>query len=145
MFNLATVVFNLIEEAEVKMPSQEFNSIDINQLKMDLERAAITLKRLPRNYLDKPTGIRSNWSDFAQNQIRMAKGRQTVIHPSSEEIDQLEIFLTYIITLAEIERIVVWARANRLPWSFLKQKFNRSRSHLTSIYKKSLFKIMAKK
>ena len=57
MFNLATVVFNLIEEAEVKMPSQEFNSIDINQLKMDLERAAITLKRLPRNYLDKPTGI----------------------------------------------------------------------------------------
>jgi hypothetical protein len=75
----------------------------------------------------------------------MAKGRQTVIHPSSEEIDQLEIFLTYIITLAEIERIVVWARANRLPWSFLQQKFNRSRSHLTSIYKKSLFKIMAKK
>ena len=64
MFNLATVVFNLIEEAEVKMPSQEFNSIDINQLKMDLERAAITLKRLPRNYLDKPTGIRSNWPDF---------------------------------------------------------------------------------
>ena len=57
MFNFATVVFNLIEEVEVKMRSQEFNSIDIYQLKTDLERAAITLKRLPRNYLDKPTGI----------------------------------------------------------------------------------------
>ena len=141
MFNLATVVFNLIEEAEEKKPSQEFNSIDINQFDL----MPVGLKRLPRNYLDKPTGIRSNWPDFAQNQIRMAKRGQTVIHPSSEEIDQLEIFLTYIITLAEIERIVVWARANRLPWSFLQQKFNRSRSHLTSIYKKSLFKIMAKK
>ena len=64
MFNFAPVVFNLIEEAELKMPSQEFNSIDIYQLKMDLERAAITLKRLPRNYLDKPTGIRSNFSDL---------------------------------------------------------------------------------
>jgi hypothetical protein len=52
------------------MPSQEFNSIDIHQLKMDLERAAITLKKLPRNYLDKPTGIRSNWLDFAQNKNR---------------------------------------------------------------------------
>ena len=57
MFNFAKVLFNLIEEAEVKMSSQEFNSIDLHQLKMDLERAAITLKRLPRNYLDKPTGI----------------------------------------------------------------------------------------
>ena len=57
MFNFATVIFNLIEEAEVKMPSQELNLIDINRLKMDLERTAVTLKRLPRNYLDKPTGI----------------------------------------------------------------------------------------
>ena len=57
MINFATVVFNLIEEAGVKMPSQEFNSIEIYQLKMDLERAIIMLKRLPRNYLDKPTGI----------------------------------------------------------------------------------------
>ena len=64
MFNFATVVFNLIEEAEVKMLSQEFNLIDINQLKMDLERAAITLKKLPRNYLHKLTGIRSNWRDL---------------------------------------------------------------------------------
>lgn len=57
MFNFATVILNLIEEAEVKMPSQELNLIDINRLKMDLERTAVTLKRLPRNYLDKPTGI----------------------------------------------------------------------------------------
>ncbi len=28
------------------MPSREFNSIDIHQLKMDLERAAITLKKI---------------------------------------------------------------------------------------------------
>ena len=64
MFNFCTVVFNLIEEVDLKMPLQEFNIMDINRLKMDLERAAITLKRLPRNYLDKPTGIRSNWPDF---------------------------------------------------------------------------------
>ena len=64
MFNFVTVVFNLIEEAEAKMRSQEFNSIDIYQLKMDLERAENTLKRLPRNYLDKPTAIRSNFLDL---------------------------------------------------------------------------------
>ena len=50
------------------MPSQEFNSIDINQLKMDLERAAITLKRLPRNYLDKPIGI---------DLFRLSRGRNS--------------------------------------------------------------------
>jgi hypothetical protein len=68
VFNFATVVFNIIEDAELKMPSQEFNSIDNNQLKMDLEGAAITLKGLPRNYLDKPKGI---------DLFRLSRGRNS--------------------------------------------------------------------
>ena len=50
------------------MPPQEFNSIDINQSKMDLAGAAITLKGLPRNYLDKPIGI---------DLFRLSRGRNS--------------------------------------------------------------------
>ena len=46
MFNFAAVTFNLNKQAKVRKPSQEFYSIDINQLKTNLESTAITKKKI---------------------------------------------------------------------------------------------------
>ena len=96
------------KQAEVNMSEQKNESIQIEQLKNDLEKAAITLKLLPRNHMDKPMGMRSAWPDFAQNQIRMASERQIVLQPSAKEIDHLEKFLNHMMELTESERIIVW-------------------------------------
>ena len=102
-----------------------------------LERAARTLKALPHDQQNRHKKLEFVWSNIAPGSGK-ADNRKEKTYPDARHIDELYLLLDLLLSRSDLERKLIWARANRLPWAALQQKTGRSRTHLYKIYKRGL-------
>lgn len=109
-------------------------------MKQGLERAARTLKFLPNTQMHRPQKLRSNWYniDRASESVTCKTGK---FIPSAKEIDDMYHIIDLLMAMPELERKLLWARANRIPWAALQRQLGRSRTHLYQIHQRGLISL----
>ena len=108
---------------------------DHELMKAELEKAVLTLKALPHDQLSRHRTLRSAWVDRPNHHHCRKKLRYM---PNHIEIDTMYKLLDLVMRLPELERKLLWARAQRIPWAALQSRTGRSRTHLYSIHKRGL-------
>lgn len=104
-------------------------SWDEGLIKVWIEEAADTLRRLPRGYV-KPRV--TYWPDVVQSGIHSfgsAKFSNRLAAPSPRSIDRMERVLGWLFHCDDDSRRIVWARACGIPWRRLEDIDGRS--HVT--------------
>lgn len=112
----------------------------INVMKTCLEAAARTLKYLPSNPLDRHQKLRSIWGNIDRTSESISSKTGKYI-PSAIEIDDMYHIIDLLMGLPDLERKLLWARANRIPWALLQNQIGRSRTHLYQIYHRGLISL----
>lgn len=111
---------------------------DIAHLQRRLLEAADVLRRLP---VERPAGYRSNMPEPVHDPAE-AYGwdgeRPRPAKPTPEEISRLDEVLAWTAWLAPYERVVVWARAQGIPWRAICRRLNCSRPTATRIHRRAL-------
>lgn len=79
------------------------------------EEAVYVAKRLPPVM---PAGYRTAWPDFILTELEILQQDKKPIRllPTPEQLSRLDEVLNWIVLLTEIERKLIWMRANRKPW-----------------------------
>ena len=79
------------------------------------EEAVIVAKRLPPV---KPQGYKTAWPDiiYTELEILQQDKKPIKILPTPEQLTRLDEVLDWIFLLTEVERKLIWLRANHEPW-----------------------------
>ncbi|MBR1399044.1 MAG: hypothetical protein IJ564_02570 [Alphaproteobacteria bacterium] len=79
------------------------------------EEAVIIAKRLPSV---KPAGYKTAWPDIIYTEIEILQQDKKTIRllPTPEQLTRLDEVLDWIVVLTEVERKLIWLRANHEPW-----------------------------
>ena len=79
------------------------------------EEAVIVAKRLPPV---KVQGCKAAWPDIIYTELEILQQDRKPIRllPSSEQLVRLDEVLDWIFLLTEVERKLIWLRANHEPW-----------------------------
>lgn len=115
--------------------------ITIERIRRDLETAAYVEHLLPPV---RPPKYRCWLFDivYTPQEIAFMDIKPTKIRPTPAQISLWErVVLDWMTILEPRERLIVWKRAERIPWKFLCREFAVSRNRLVIIYDKSLIKI----
>ena len=112
----------------------------ITAMKLCLERAARTLKYLPNKQTDRHQNLRSIWGNIGGASHSLTSNTGKFV-PSPTEIDDMYHIVDLLMTMSDLERKLLWARANRVPWAALQRKIGRSRTHLYQIHKRGLISL----
>ena len=109
----------------------------IQAMKLSLEHAARTLKYLPHSQTSRHQKLRSVWGSFGKSGHDLT-GKLQKFTPSPREIDDMYQVVELVMGRPDLERKLLWARANRVPWALLQRQLGRSRTHLYQIHQRGL-------
>ena len=109
----------------------------IEAMKLNLEHAARTLKYLPYSQTSRHQKLRSIWGGFG-NASQASAEKTKKFTPSPAEIDDMYQVVELVMGRPDLERKLLWARANRVPWALLQKQIGRSRTHLYQIHQRGL-------
>ena len=107
-----------------------------------LERAARTMKALPYERGSRHRQLQSAWIDISRESDGIPQKMRRNI-PESQHIDELYMLLDLLLVRPDLERKLIWARANRIPWAALQKRTGRSRTHLYMIYNRGLLELVS--
>ena len=114
--------------------------IDHKDMKARLAQAAQTLHHLPQTSRSKPMGHKSTWPDMVRKSKKGAilhRGNMNIV-PNSKDITDCYRVIDGLYQLTEMQRQLLWARANHIAWHALHLRFGRSRTHLNRLYHRGL-------
>ena len=82
------------------------------------EEAVYTAKRLPPVII---RGCKAAWPDiiYTPLEILQQEKRPIKLRPSSEQLSRLDEVLSWTPLLTELERKLIWYKAQRKPWKFI--------------------------
>ena len=91
------------------------------------EEAVYTAKRLPPIIIP---GCKAVWPDiiYTPLEILQQEKRPIRLRPSSEQLSRLDEVLSWTPLLTELERKLIWYKAQRQPWKFICATLGISRS-----------------
>ena len=110
------------------------------KMKHKLEKAALTLRAMPKTSKTAPMGHKSTWPDMirkTKNGAILRRGT-CVIVPNNEDITDCYVILDILYEITDMQRQLLWARANHISWQALQHRFGRSRTHLNRLYNRAL-------
>lgn len=109
-----------------------------------LEEAVDTLKRLPNQRIKAKL---TSWPEIVQKSAEHYASTPNFIKPAAPEpsaIDRLDFVLDALVTVNDVERRLLWARASKISWRKLEQYENLSHTTLRKFYKTGLDKLSHK-
>ena len=117
--------------------------VTIKQIKQDIETAAYVDKLLPKV---KAKGYVSFMMMFpikyTQQEITFMDKKPIRLRATQEQIEIWEkVVLEWMFVLEPKERILVWKRANRIPWKIICIYFGKDRTSVWRLYTQILSKI----
>lgn len=116
-------------------------SLTREQIKDMLREAALTLRRLRHSNRDRPMELRAAWPDVVRAtwDAYERDGRETPDGPATPgQIAALDRVLPWLFLLGPKNRVLVWARAERVPWRKLERRFDRNERTLLLWYDAAL-------
>ena len=101
------------------------------------EEAVYTAKRLPPIIIP---GCKAVWPDiiYTPLEILQQEKRPIRLRPSSEQLSRLDEVLSWTPLLTELERKLIWYKAQRKPWKFICTVLGISRSSANDKLNKAL-------
>lgn len=114
--------------------------LTIEDIKTRIESAVYVMRLLPNVRVQ---GYRAAVLDVIYTpQEKMLMDKKPIrIHPTGEQITQMDEVLTWLEVLEPWERKLVWKRGARIPWKFLCREFGLSRAQLNIKYNIALAKV----
>ena len=101
------------------------------------EEAVYTAKRLPPIIIPRCKAV---WPDiiYTPLEILQQEKRPIRLRPSSEQLSRLDEVLSWTPLLTELERKLIWYKAQRKPWKFICTVLGISRSSANDKLNKAL-------
>ena len=118
------------------------------KLQNELAEAAKIMSALPAGQERGFHGGKSSWPAFHHNFSSagyLDTSRPFKLQPTPQQIDSTYYLLDKLMQLERFDRILLWARANKVRWASLQARFRLSRAHLNRRYDIALQRLSEQK
>ena len=118
--------------------------ITIKEIQIDIETAVYVDKLLPKVRVKGYVSFTVMFPiKYTIQELALMDKKPIRLRPTQEEIGIWEkVVLEWMFILDSDERVLVWKRANHIPWKILSREYGLHRSNLSRHYDRALLKIL---